>query len=329
MERRAIAVDRRFQGKIAARAENGCAMVAKKAVNENDVAWLHATAPRVEGRRRIAPIPVVVIKILSQAPLFTTLVSPVTMVTPASRAVSRHRAAIRRKRSTGDPLFDDDRAGQVERRGAADREIVDGAADGELADVAAGENQRIDDERIGGERETIAALRQGGQIEPRLVVERRQQRIVEGLDEYIVDEVLHRLAAAAMGERHRRHMHSAARALAMNGTTFMPRPPRPAIGPAAFHAAILIIGGAGAFRRHHQRAKRRLRRARRAEHLALPRLDHALEHLAALAGFRIGDLHVRHCEFRSASKRAYAARILTPEWSIEPRPRHSKNSRNS
>jgi hypothetical protein len=33
--------------------------------------------------------------------------------------------------------------------------------------------------------------------------------------------------------------------------------------------------------------------------------------------------------FRSALYAAYAARILTPEWSIEPKPRHSKNSRNS
>ena len=39
-----------------------------------------------------------------------------------------------------------------------------------------------------------------------------------------------------------------------------------------------------------------LRRARGAEDLALPRLDHALQHLAALAGLGIGDAHAGHRE---------------------------------
>src|SRR5579884_2360728 len=39
-----------------------------------------------------------------------------------------------------------------------------------------------------------------------------------------------------------------------------------------------------------------LRRAGGAEHLALPWLDDALQHLAALAGFRVGDPGVRHRE---------------------------------
>ena len=37
-------------------------------------------------------------------------------------------------------------------------------------------------------------------------------------------------------------------------------------------------------------------RARGAEHLALPRLDHALEHLAALARLRVGHAHAGHAE---------------------------------
>ena len=53
--------------------------------------------------------------------------------------------------------------------------------------------------------------REIGEIEARLILERRQQRIVEGRDEHVVDQVLHRLAAAAMGERHRRHMNLAER----------------------------------------------------------------------------------------------------------------------
>ena len=39
-----------------------------------------------------------------------------------------------------------------------------------------------------------------------------------------------------------------------------------------------------------------LGRAGGAEHLALPRLDHALEHLAALARLRVGDAHAGHAE---------------------------------
>ena len=70
--------------------------------------------------------------------------------------------------------------------------------------------QRIDDEGIGGEGEPVAAPREIGEIEPRLIVQRREQRIVEGPDEDVVDQILHRLAAAAMGERHRRHMDPAA-----------------------------------------------------------------------------------------------------------------------
>src|SRR5579884_117729 len=61
-------------------------------------------------------------------------------------------------------------------------------------------------------------------------------------------------------------------------------------------AAVLVICRAGAFRRHHQCANRMLRRAGGAEHLALPWLDDALQHLAALAGFRVGDPGVRHRE---------------------------------
>ena len=61
--------------------------------------------------------------------------------------------------------------------------------------------------------------------------------------------------------------------------------------------AILIIGGAGAFGRNHQRAERRLRRAGGAERLALDGLDDASQHFAALAGLGIGDRHIRDREF--------------------------------
>ena len=59
---------------------------------------------------------------------------------------------------------------------------------------------------------------------------------------------------------------------------------------------VIVIGRAGAFRRHHQRSDRMLGRALLAEQLALRRLQHALQHFPALRGLRIGDPHARHGE---------------------------------
>ena len=49
------------------------------------------------------------------------------------------------------PLFEDEPGAEVERRGPAHRQVVDRAAHGQLADVAAGEENGADDVRIGGE----------------------------------------------------------------------------------------------------------------------------------------------------------------------------------
>ena len=45
----------------------------------------------------------------------------------------------------------------------------------------------------------------------RRIVKRGEQRIVERLDEHVVDEILHRFSAAPVGERDRRHMDLVAR----------------------------------------------------------------------------------------------------------------------
>ena len=109
-----------------------------------------------------------------------------------------------------DTFLDDDAARKIERLGAADGEIIDGAADGKLANVAAGKFQRIDHEGIGGEGEPIAMQREIGQRKARLVFERYQRRILEGADEDIVDEIAHRLAAATMGKTHLGDMNTVA-----------------------------------------------------------------------------------------------------------------------
>ena len=106
----------------------------------------------------------------------------------------------------GDALLDNHRAGEIERPRAADGEIVDRAAHGKLADIAAGKHQRIDHEGIGGEGEPVAMGGNLGEIESRLILERGERGVVEGGDEHVVDQILHGLAAAAMGERHRRNI---------------------------------------------------------------------------------------------------------------------------
>ena len=60
--------------------------------------------------------------------------------------------------------------------------------------------------------------------------------------------------------------------------------------------AEVVVGGARPLRRDHARADRRLRRAGGAEHLALPGLEHSLQHLAALARLGIRDANPGHGE---------------------------------
>ena len=69
-------------------------------------------------------------------------------------------------------------------------------------------------------------------------------------------------------------------------------------------AAEVVVGGAGALRRHHAGADRGLGRAGRPEDPALPRLDAALQDLAALARLGIGDPHAGYPWWRSASQSA-------------------------
>ena len=77
-----------------------------------------------------------------------------------------------------------------------DREVVDRAVDGQLADVAAREDERLDDVGVGREREPRAV-----QLEQRRVAERVEQRVAELLEEKPLDERPGRLAAGAVRER--------------------------------------------------------------------------------------------------------------------------------
>ena len=91
-------------------------------------------------------------------------------------------------------LLEDEGGAEEGRPRPAHREIVDGAVDGEAADVAAGEDERPDDVGIGGHGERT------GEIEPRAVVTAGEFRAVEGGAEDRVEQPLGRPAAAAMGD---------------------------------------------------------------------------------------------------------------------------------
>ena len=121
----------------------------------------------------------------------------------------QHAGLVRRRRHRScDPvqqierqaLLDDGGARQVERHRSADGQVVDRAAHRKLADIAARKLQRIDHEGVGGHRQSVAVFRQQRYRHARLVIEWRQQRVVECGDEDLIDQVLHRLATATVAE---------------------------------------------------------------------------------------------------------------------------------
>ena len=102
----------------------------------------------------------------------------------------------------GQALLDHQRAAQVERHRAAHGEIVHGAVDRQRADVAARELERRHHEGVGGVGQAVAAGRELGQVEARLVLVHRQRRAAELTDHQVVDQVAHGLAATAVGQVH-------------------------------------------------------------------------------------------------------------------------------
>ena len=149
-------------------------------------------SPEVDAHRR--PTPAVVTKRPSALPRSTTFVSPATTATPARSAARAIERAIRRRSSSGKPSSITNPAREPERLGAGDGEVVDRPVDGELADVAAREEERLDDVRVGREREPPV----------RGDAPRRRARRAAGcelLEEEPLDEHARRLAAGAVRER--------------------------------------------------------------------------------------------------------------------------------
>lgn len=112
------------------------------------------------------------------------------------RGGPRHRRADPPQVLDREALLQDETGRQVQRPGPAHRKVVHGAVDGEVADVAAGEEQRGDHVGVGREREPRAA-----RGEDRAVLQRFEQRVAERVEEHRLDQRLGRLAARAVGHR--------------------------------------------------------------------------------------------------------------------------------
>ena len=96
--------------------------------------------------RGTVPIPVVLMNSPSQLPFSTTFVSPVTMATPAAAGRLSHRCGHAAQRCHRKSLGNDKGRAQIERRGAPHGEVVHSAMHRERTDIAAGEEQRFDNE---------------------------------------------------------------------------------------------------------------------------------------------------------------------------------------
>lgn len=72
-------------------------------------------------------------------------------------------------------------------------------ADGQLADIAAGKEQRVNHVAVGGEGEAVPLGGERRQIEARLILLLRQPGVGEGLHKQVADQLLHCLSPATVG----------------------------------------------------------------------------------------------------------------------------------
>ena len=114
-------------------------------------------------------MPAVLMKMPSPLPRSTTFVSPVTIFTPHSRAAAAIEATTFCSVSIGSPSSSTKPALKIKRLRPGHRQIVHRAEDRQFADIAAGKEQRTDDERVGGEGEFLAADFEDGAVVGRVV----------------------------------------------------------------------------------------------------------------------------------------------------------------
>jgi hypothetical protein len=142
---------------------------------------------------RTIPKPVVEMKTPSPLPRSTTLVSPVTMRDARHARGLRHGTDDAVQIGQSDAFLQDEADRQREGVRPAHGHVIDRAVHGERADIASREEQRRDDEAVGGDGE---AARGDGQ--DRLILLPRQGVIGELAHEHALDQVGHVAPARAV-----------------------------------------------------------------------------------------------------------------------------------
>ena len=141
-----------------------------------------------------SPMPVVLMNMPSPLPRSTTLVSPVTIGTPAPPRGRPHGLHDAPQVVHGQALLEDEAGRQGQRPRPAHGQVVDRAVHRQRADVAAREEERADHEGVGGEGQAAA-----GHVEHGAVVARVQRRVAERGQEHVA-----RSASAPRAARRRR-----------------------------------------------------------------------------------------------------------------------------
>ncbi len=180
-----------------------------------------------------------------------------------------HRRCDQAQGLGGKAFFKNEPGAQKQRPRAAHREIVHGAMHGERSDVAAGEKQRLDHERIGGEGDASAADFDDG-----LIVHAVEHGIGEQRQEDVAQKFRAQPAARAVAEHDAVALWERRRA---NERIDFGDGSGMVSGMGHRMASVLVISGASAFGRNHGRAERRHRRAACAEGRAIERLLQSLE----------------------------------------------------
>jgi hypothetical protein len=121
------------------------------------------------------------------------LVSPVTTGTPAALAALRHRFDDPRQIAEWKTFLENETGGQVERPGAHNRNVVDRAVHRQATDVAAREEQRRDDMRIGGHHQPAQRHRQHGRV-----VALPEIGVAQPSGKQLLDQLRHRPPTATM-----------------------------------------------------------------------------------------------------------------------------------
>ena len=194
-QRGAVALHGSAEVELAASGEHRHGVVADAAAEDDGVARRARLVAPSSCPTTTSPTPVVVMNRPSQAPRSTTLVSPVTMDTPASSAVAAIDCTQQAQLGDREALLEDEGGGQRQRPRRRRRQVVHRAAHRQAADVAAGKAQRPHHVAVGGEGDA-AGRREHGRV-----VESREHRVAEGRDEDVADQLAVEPAAAAVAEQ--------------------------------------------------------------------------------------------------------------------------------